>query len=286
MRAKDDFPRPLDGLTTCHLLDLPYESLEQYALFTRAHAEDVEHGGRYKARSAAIDLWSHPWTHPAMRTESTRLGAYHFRWGNYPGLWKIETHAGFALADLLVELGTLEEKGFGHLKHGYVRSPRTPVLYCPDPTATEQEVGRLCGETSLRMLLQPHNRYHSLVEICAITRPEPLGTAIEALVEAARQLDAARSFSTSLKGRRQAYTFLKKQAPFIAFVSPSTLYGEGDSEGGERWAHAVVVLYWAHKQVVYHDPDPIAGGPQQSRPVGAFLDAWQERFFRALVVRI
>jgi hypothetical protein len=48
-------------LTTRHPVDFPYTPPEQEALFRLAHAEDVEKSGRYDARSASINLWSHHW---------------------------------------------------------------------------------------------------------------------------------------------------------------------------------------------------------------------------------
>jgi hypothetical protein len=55
---------------------MPYTRVEQEALFRYAHAHDVEQGGRYDARSGAINLWSHPWSEPRMREESTIMGTW------------------------------------------------------------------------------------------------------------------------------------------------------------------------------------------------------------------
>ena len=48
-------------LTARHPVDFPYTRPELEALFRYAHEHDVERGGRYDARSAAINLWSHHW---------------------------------------------------------------------------------------------------------------------------------------------------------------------------------------------------------------------------------
>jgi hypothetical protein len=64
-----------------------------------AHDKDVEHGGRYDARAAAIHVWSHHWQHPATREESTIIGTFYVRWDE-PCLWQIETKDGFTLEDL------------------------------------------------------------------------------------------------------------------------------------------------------------------------------------------
>jgi hypothetical protein len=104
-----------------HVVDFPYTRDELHALFSVAYEEDVEHGGRYDAWRAAITLWTqawpHPWTAPATE-DSLPKGSSHVAWGRPPGVWLIEVHEGYSLADLLQELGRLELKGLGYLKHG------------------------------------------------------------------------------------------------------------------------------------------------------------------------
>jgi hypothetical protein len=82
-------------LTTRHAVDLAYTRPELEALFRYAHAHDAERGGTYDARSAAINVWSHHWQHPA-------------------------TDEGFSLEDLMAELGRLELRALGRMKHGHV----------------------------------------------------------------------------------------------------------------------------------------------------------------------
>jgi hypothetical protein len=105
-------------LTTRHPVDFAYTRPELEALFHYARTHDVEQGGRYDARSAAIILWSHHWLHPATREESETIGSFYFRWGDTPTLWEIETDEGFSLEDLLPELGRLELQALGRVKHG------------------------------------------------------------------------------------------------------------------------------------------------------------------------
>ena len=57
-------------LTTRHAVDFAYTRQELEALFRYAHEHDVEQGGCYDARSAAVNVWSHHWAHPATRDES------------------------------------------------------------------------------------------------------------------------------------------------------------------------------------------------------------------------
>jgi hypothetical protein len=113
--------RSLGLPTTRDLVDFPYSRAEQRALFTVAHKEDVEHGGRCDAWGAAVTFWTRPWPHPwtePVLEDSAPKGTLYFAWGRPSGLWQIETHERFTLADLLGELGRIELKAFGHFKHG------------------------------------------------------------------------------------------------------------------------------------------------------------------------
>jgi hypothetical protein len=82
-------------------------------------SHDVDKGGHYDARSAAINIWSHHWLHPATQAESETLGTFYFHW-EPPALWEIETDEGFSLEDLMDELGRLELAALGCVKHGDV----------------------------------------------------------------------------------------------------------------------------------------------------------------------
>jgi hypothetical protein len=106
--------------STPHAVEFRYTRREQEALFHVAHQEDVEAGGRYDARGGAIIIWSHHWLNRATRDESDIIGTFYFRWGEMPVLWQIETDEGFSLEDLMQELGRLELKALGVLKHGDV----------------------------------------------------------------------------------------------------------------------------------------------------------------------
>jgi hypothetical protein len=106
-------------LTTRHPVDFAYTRPELEALFRYAHAHDVEQGGYYDARSAAINVWSHHWAHPATREESETIGTFYVHW-EPPALWEIETDEGFSLEDLLQALGRLELDALGRVTHGDV----------------------------------------------------------------------------------------------------------------------------------------------------------------------
>lgn len=103
--------------TTRHDVHLSYTRTELFALFEVAYAEDVDKGGRYDARGGAVNVWTHPWTHPATREESETMGTFYANWME-ECIWMIECDDGFELDDLLLELGTLEQKALGHVKHG------------------------------------------------------------------------------------------------------------------------------------------------------------------------
>ena len=84
-----------------------------------ARAEDVEHGGRYDARAAAINVWSHSWINEATRHDSETIGTFYFWWGDKNHLWLMQCDAGYSLQDLLIELGLLEIKALGRKVHGW-----------------------------------------------------------------------------------------------------------------------------------------------------------------------
>ena len=106
-------------LTTRHPVDFASTRPELDALFRDAHAHDVEQGGPYDARSAAVNVWSHHWAHPATRDESDMIGTFSVRWDTLTP-WEIETEEGFSLEDLMQALGRLELQALGYVKHGDV----------------------------------------------------------------------------------------------------------------------------------------------------------------------
>jgi hypothetical protein len=102
-------------LTTRHPVAFAYTRPELEALLAYACQHDVERGGRCDARSAAINLWSHHWAHPATREASEIIGTFYVRWAPTPTLYAIACEEGFGLDDLLVELGRLEEQAWGRV---------------------------------------------------------------------------------------------------------------------------------------------------------------------------
>jgi hypothetical protein len=107
--------------TTTHPVDLRYTHEELLTLFEAAARGDVEKGGRYAQRGAAIIVWSHAWTTAATRHDSDILGTFYVHWADENAIYRIDCEAGFDLADLLHELAVLEELALGHRKHGQQR---------------------------------------------------------------------------------------------------------------------------------------------------------------------
>jgi hypothetical protein len=105
-------------MTTRYRVELPYTRAELLALFAMAEREDVEHGGRYDKRSACLIIWSHSWINEATRHDSEPIGSFYIEWGDTSRVYLIECEEGFEQDDLLHELGILEQKALGRVKHG------------------------------------------------------------------------------------------------------------------------------------------------------------------------
>ena len=104
--------------TTTHTVSLRYTRQELLTLFATAEREDVDKGGRYDQRGGAINVWTHSWVHEATRHDSETLGTFYVHWADHNCIYQIECDEGFSLEDLLLELGILERKALGYLKHG------------------------------------------------------------------------------------------------------------------------------------------------------------------------
>ena len=72
------------------LVNLSYDGAEQRRIFRHALDLDVDKGGRYDARSAAINVWSRDWGTHEDKALSQILVTLYFAWGNRPRLWAIE----------------------------------------------------------------------------------------------------------------------------------------------------------------------------------------------------
>ena len=69
-----------------------------------ARGHDVERGGMYDARSAAINIWSESWSTPALRQASDLVGTIYLAWGtphqDLATITELHVEQGWALADV------------------------------------------------------------------------------------------------------------------------------------------------------------------------------------------
>jgi hypothetical protein len=131
--------------------------------------------------------------------------------------------------------------------------------------------------------------------IYRLFRRDVAGTPLKEIVDAACEYGACRSAVLSkpvsndpmvrMEQREQAKVFLKAHRKFIAIVSPNKLY-RLDSQRTEEYAHAVVVLGQIGGKIIYHDPDGERGGPCLLMPESDFLDAWEQYYYMAIVVKM
>jgi hypothetical protein len=93
-----------------HAVDLACTRQELEALSRYAHEDDVDKGGHYDARPAAINIRSHRWHHPR-HTRSQRSSGVPISRGTRLG--ENETDEGFSLDDPMRGLGRLELQPLG-----------------------------------------------------------------------------------------------------------------------------------------------------------------------------
>jgi hypothetical protein len=87
-----------------HSLRIVVSREQALAAFAYARGHDVERGGVYDSRSAAINIWSCTWDSPTNRQASDLVGSIYVAWNTpHPDLATItELHveAGYALSDV------------------------------------------------------------------------------------------------------------------------------------------------------------------------------------------
>jgi hypothetical protein len=115
-------------LSIHHSEDFAYTPEEPQALSRDGHDHSIKQGGCDDARSAAINVRAHRWAHPATHEASETIGTFYVTW-DPPALWGIETDEGFGLEDLMQELGRLELRALGRVKHGDVPHGEPPRGY-------------------------------------------------------------------------------------------------------------------------------------------------------------
>ena len=75
--------------STTYPVDLCYAHDEWFALFEGAERADVDKGGRYDRREAAISVWSRPWTTDATRHDSETIGPFYIKWADDNCIYQI-----------------------------------------------------------------------------------------------------------------------------------------------------------------------------------------------------
>ena len=109
-------------MTAAFPVEWRYTHDELLRLFQATAHGDVDKGGRYDARGAALNIWSHFWINDATHHDSSIIGSFYVHWADAHCIYAVECDHGFDLADLQHELALLEEAALGYVKHGVRRS--------------------------------------------------------------------------------------------------------------------------------------------------------------------
>ncbi len=107
-------------------VNLRYERADLKALLRYVRANDVARNGRYDARRLPqLNIWSHTWSNPGCKVESTAMFSLDFDW-NTASLMSVTLHPGFDWEAFLDELATLERTALGDVVYGKRRcEPKT-----------------------------------------------------------------------------------------------------------------------------------------------------------------
>jgi hypothetical protein len=92
-----------DAPPTRHQVRFVVTHQQAMKALTYARGHDVERGGMYDARSAAINIWSHSWRTPELRQSSALIGTIHLSWhtpGHHVTITELHVEHGFTLADV------------------------------------------------------------------------------------------------------------------------------------------------------------------------------------------
>jgi hypothetical protein len=89
---------------TRHKLRIVVSREQALKAMAYARGHDVERGGVYDARSAAINIWSHSWRTPELRQSSYLVGSIYLAWAvPHPELAtvvEIHVEAGWTFSDI------------------------------------------------------------------------------------------------------------------------------------------------------------------------------------------
>jgi hypothetical protein len=99
-------------------INLRYDRADLKSLLRYAKAHDVARGGRYdKQRPPHLEIWTHTWSNPGGREESSLMFSLDFDW-NTASLMSVKLQPGYDWAIFLDELAKLERAALGHVVWG------------------------------------------------------------------------------------------------------------------------------------------------------------------------
>jgi hypothetical protein len=102
-------------------INLRYDRADLKSLLAYARAHDVERGGRYDIRRLPrLAIWTHPWSNPACRAESSLMFSLEFDW-NTASLISVSLQPGYDWAIFRDELARLETAALGNMVYGKSR---------------------------------------------------------------------------------------------------------------------------------------------------------------------
>jgi hypothetical protein len=103
-------------------INLPYEPDDLRSLLRYAKAHDIERAGRYDIRiPPRLDIWTHAWSHPGCRAESSLMFSLEFD-RNTASLMSVLLQPGYDWQVFLDELAKLERAALGDTVYGKRRA--------------------------------------------------------------------------------------------------------------------------------------------------------------------
>jgi hypothetical protein len=99
-------------------VNLRYHRADLKLLLRYAKAHDIEQAGRYDIqRPPRLNIWTHIWTNPGCRAESSLMFSLEFDWKT-ASLMSVRLLPGYDWAVFLDELAKLERAALGDVVYG------------------------------------------------------------------------------------------------------------------------------------------------------------------------
>ena len=103
-------------------INLRYDRADLKRLLQYAKAHDVECDGRYDIRRPPrLNIWTHTWSNPGCRAESSMMFSLEFDW-HTASLMSVVLQPGYDWAVFLDELARLERAALGDVVYGKRRA--------------------------------------------------------------------------------------------------------------------------------------------------------------------